>query len=246
MTLHPRDDLRAVESVRSSRASDVPVRVRAGRIDDPRGVVLTVQEARRLTDAIRSTGEVLYTLLERAHAGRAWAALGYSRFEDYVKAEFDMSRSRAYQILDQAKVVRAVEAAVPPTATVPAITEAAARDLKGVLDQVIREIEEQLAEAEAEDTERIVAEILADQRSRITQPTDTGWSTQRDHRGQRHRSATSDLMSSLKALQSMPDPETLVQHMPEARRQQVAESLAAAIEWLTEFQRRWSTGPDLG
>jgi hypothetical protein len=246
MSLHPSFDLRAVEPVLSNGASGVRVRVCQGRSADSRRVVLTVEEARRLTDAIRSTGEVLYTLLERAHAGRAWAALGYPRFEDYVRTEFNMSRSRAYQILDQAKVVRALEAAVPHTATVPAITEAAARDLKGVLDQVIREIEEQLAEAEAEDTERIVAEILADQRSRTTQPTSNGWSTQHDHRGQRHRRATSDLMSSLRALQSMPDPETLVQHMPEARRQQVAESLAAAIEWLTEFQRRWSTWPDLG
>lgn len=54
---------------------------------------LNVEEAKAITENIRSTGEVLYVLVSRAHAGKAHKALGYSSFENYVKEEFGMSRS---------------------------------------------------------------------------------------------------------------------------------------------------------
>ena len=97
---------------------------------------MTTDQAREITDAIRSTSEVLYTLIQRAHRGKAWLSLGYGSFAEYVREEFAMSRSRAYQILDQARVIDAIEAAAPDGATLPHITEAAARDLKSVLGEI--------------------------------------------------------------------------------------------------------------
>ena len=46
-----------------------------------------------------------------AHDRRAWQALGYPTWEQYVKKEFNLSRSRSYQLLDRAKVTHALFAA---------------------------------------------------------------------------------------------------------------------------------------
>lgn len=72
---------------------------------------LTADEARALTLEIKGAAERIYALLLRAHEGRAWSALGYESWRDYAMAEFGMSQSHAYRLLDQARVVRDIEAA---------------------------------------------------------------------------------------------------------------------------------------
>lgn len=74
--------------------------------------VLDADSARRLTDEIRATAEHVWALLLQAHEQRAWSALGYGTWAEYVKTEFDYSRSRSYQLLDQAFVLREIEGAV--------------------------------------------------------------------------------------------------------------------------------------
>lgn len=111
-------------------------------------VPLTKTQARRLTDDIKTTAGQLWVLLSEAHNRRAWAALGYDRWEDYVRVEFDMSRSRSYQILTQAEVVKAVAAAAGVVSTNVDISEGAARDLKPHLSAVLDEIEGAVEEIE--------------------------------------------------------------------------------------------------
>lgn len=106
--------------------------------------LLTESEAKEITENIRSTGEVLYVLVSRAHAGKAHKALGYSSFESYVKEEFGMSRSRAYQLIGQANVISEITSAVPEGTKVD-ISESAARDLKGMLDKIVPEVAERTA-----------------------------------------------------------------------------------------------------
>lgn len=89
---------------------------------------LTAEEARALTDEIQQSAERTYSLLLRAHEGEAWAALGYGSWRDYATTEFNMSQSRAYQLLDQARVVRSIEAASDST-NVELPNEAQAREL---------------------------------------------------------------------------------------------------------------------
>jgi hypothetical protein len=72
---------------------------------------LGADEARALTDEIKGATERLYALLLQAHEGRAWSALGYDSWRDYAMTEFGMSQSRAYQLLDQGRVIQAIEAA---------------------------------------------------------------------------------------------------------------------------------------
>ena len=53
---------------------------------------LTEGEARALTDQIIETTETLWGLISEAYQKRAWAALGYESWEDYVSCEFGSER----------------------------------------------------------------------------------------------------------------------------------------------------------
>lgn len=121
-------------------------------------------EAQEITERIRSTSDVLYLLISKAHAGKAWAALSYANFEEYVKAEFDISRSRAYQLINQANVVQAIEAAAPEGTQVR-ITEAAARDLKSVLEELAPQVREATDGRTPEESEDIIAGLVGDYRA---------------------------------------------------------------------------------
>lgn len=50
--------------------------------------------ARRLTDKIKVGVEGVWHLIEEAYTSRAWAALGYSSWDDYCTREFGTSRLR--------------------------------------------------------------------------------------------------------------------------------------------------------
>lgn len=132
---------------------------------------LSKEEAEQLTEHIRSTADVLYVLIARAHAGQAWKPLGYSSFEKYVKAEFDISRSRAYQFLNQAHVIDAITAAAPEGTHIK-ISEAAARDLKNFVDELAPDISrstEGLTGSEAGD---VVEDLVNEYRERSKKPID--------------------------------------------------------------------------
>ena len=132
---------------------------------------LSTDEARELTSTIRNAAEMLWVLLARAHEGRAWEALGYTSWEGYVRAEFDMSRSRSYQLLDQGRVIAALTEAMPEGAEV-SLTEAAARDLKGVLDEVLPEVSERTAGLEPDEASQVLDEIVEEQRSQLREDAD--------------------------------------------------------------------------
>lgn len=130
---------------------------------------LSREEAEELTEHIRSTADVLYVLIARAHAGKAYLALGYSSFEKYVKTEFDISRSRAYQFLNQAHVIEAISAAAPDGTQIK-ISEAAARDLKNFVDELAPEIKERTEGVDAEDAGAIIEDLVNDYRERAKKP----------------------------------------------------------------------------
>lgn len=72
---------------------------------------LTKAAARKLTNEILSTGERLWALLLEAQRREAWRALGYASWREYAAAEFDMSQSHAYRLVNQGHVLEALEAA---------------------------------------------------------------------------------------------------------------------------------------
>lgn len=124
---------------------------------------LTVEEAQELTEHIRSTADMLYVLVARAHAGKAHIALGYKNFEGYVKEEFGISRSRAYQFLNQSKVIAAIEA-VAPEGTQLNISEAVARDLKKALNDIVPEIESRTSALNPDEAGQAIEEYINEYR----------------------------------------------------------------------------------
>lgn len=48
---------------------------------------LTADEARAVTDRIRQTSEIVWAQIIKAYRGRAWLALGYSSWDQYLDAE---------------------------------------------------------------------------------------------------------------------------------------------------------------
>lgn len=132
----------------------------ASSVDLDTAVPLTYEEAVVLTEHIRATADVLYVLVQRAHAGRAWEALGYDSFGSYVTSEFNISRSRAYQLLNQANIIAQIQDAAPEGTQI-SINEATARDLKSMVDELVPEIEAATDGLRPEDAESVIEEMIA-------------------------------------------------------------------------------------
>lgn len=101
---------------------------------------LTEPEARLITDSIRSTSEVLYSMVAKAYAGKAWVSLGYADFKEYVTYEFNISVSTAYSLINQNRVIEQLEAATPQGTKI-SINQTSAKKLKKVMDELLPEIQ---------------------------------------------------------------------------------------------------------
>lgn len=126
---------------------------------------LEYDEAREITEKIKGTTNLLYLLIKRAHAGKAYLALGYSSFEKYVREEFDYSRSYAYKLLNQANVIEAIEAVVPEGTEVH-VGELAARSLKHSLPELVEVIEEQTAGHSPDEASQILNDVIREAQER--------------------------------------------------------------------------------
>lgn len=126
---------------------------------------LTESEAREITEKIKGTTNLLYLLIKRAHAGKAYKALGYSSFEAYVRENFDYSRSYAYKLLNQATVIEAIET-VAPEGTEVYVGELAARGLKSSLPELLEDIEERTADASPEEAKHLIEDSIREFQNR--------------------------------------------------------------------------------
>ena len=100
---------------------------------------LSPDEAKQLTDDIKSTTTALYVLLKRAHDERAWSALGYKSWTNYIESEFDFSRARSYQLINQAQVIEQINEAAGVDIY---LTEKEARDIKKRLPEITESLQE--------------------------------------------------------------------------------------------------------
>jgi len=102
-------------------------------------VVLTHEEATDLTDRIRLSAEHLWSLLVESYERCAWSALGYPSWREYAIGEFDISQSYAYRLLDQARVMTAIEE-VTGFSPMGEISERDARAIKPHLPEVLDDL----------------------------------------------------------------------------------------------------------
>lgn len=124
------------------------------------------RQATELTEAIRATGSALFILIAQAHKHKAHKALGYSRWEDYVREEFDISARHSYQLLDLNKAVEMIESAVPDGTEIK-LTEAQARDIKRELPRITEQLREETAEMSPEDAAARAQEFIEEQRNEL-------------------------------------------------------------------------------
>lgn len=120
-------------------------------------------EAREVTEAIRSAATATYILLAHAHEGKAYKALGYDTWADYVREEFEISSQRSYQLLDLSKAVKMIESAAPEGTNVK-LTEAQARGIKKELPKITEQIAEATKGKTPEEAEEEIDRIVGDVR----------------------------------------------------------------------------------
>ena len=134
----------------------------------PKSAACSVSEARLLTDRIRQSTTELWQLLAEAHDRQAWQALGYDSFKAYVEAEFAMSKQHAFRLLDQARIVAALnEVAESPRGDSITITEKEARDLKPHLDEVAARVKQATAPLPPAKRPAAAREVVSDIRQEI-------------------------------------------------------------------------------
>lgn len=120
---------------------------------------MSEMKARELTNAIKAAAEATYVLLARAHHGKAYKALGYKTWAEYVTAEFEISTQRSYQLLNLNNTIKQIEAAAPEGTPVK-LTEAQARDIKRELPFITSQIAEETADLDTDAASKKIDAIV--------------------------------------------------------------------------------------
>jgi len=94
-------------------------------------VLMTEAEAQEITQKIKNYCGMVCVLVREAHDKQAWKALSYPSWSAYCKAEFDVSRSRSYQLVKHAEIAAGLaDAAQADVSTmVDRLPERTTRDL---------------------------------------------------------------------------------------------------------------------
>lgn len=97
---------------------------------------LTPDRARDLTERLRTALSVSWELVKEAHAGRAWAALGYESWDAYCEAEFDGIRSLRLPREERAEVVASLRDAGFSIRAIAAVTGAAKSTIEADVSRI--------------------------------------------------------------------------------------------------------------
>ena len=127
---------------------------------------LTQDEALELTEAIQSTVTAVYVMLWRAHQGKAYKALGYDTWEEYVRERFDFSVRKSYRLLDLAQTVKAIEEAAPEDTEVH-LTSAQVQDIKRELPRVTARVRTETEGKTPEESTHIIGSIVDETRAEV-------------------------------------------------------------------------------
>lgn len=120
---------------------------------------LSKDDAEKLTKDIQATTTALYVLLKKAHDTKAWLSLGYKSWTEYIEKEFEFSRARSYQLINQANVIEEIHEA---SGTPLYLTEREARDIKKRLPEITERLEKDVKDAglSGEEAEEKVKQII--------------------------------------------------------------------------------------
>jgi hypothetical protein len=216
---------------REAASAERAVELVAARAAGGRGQPLTEACARALTERIRNATQHVCLLLREAHEGRAWSALGYRTWEQYVKREFNLSRSRSYELLDQGRVIAELQMAAG-LSEIPDISAYAAVQIKPYLAEVTTSIRERARKQPGARLVEIIGDVVRQQRARIRELQEA----RRQHASAAlsiSRPELDHLYTAIQCLAQMPDAVDIVAQIPdEASQLSVVEP---ALQWLSDF-----------
>lgn len=86
-------------------------------------------EARNLTDKIRAGLEGIYQLIIEAYQGKAWTALGYGKWDEYIRREFGNQPLRP-PLEDREEVVQSLRSSGMSTRAIASATELSPRTVR--------------------------------------------------------------------------------------------------------------------
>lgn len=110
------------------------------------------ESALKLTRDIQSTANALYILIKKAHDQKAWAALGYDSWANYIEEEFKFSRARSYQLLNQANVIEEISSLAGKEIY---LSEREAREISKRLPDITEKIKKEKGDAEVLDEKKV-------------------------------------------------------------------------------------------
>lgn len=120
-------------------------------------ILISRDEARELTEAIKSTSVALFTLLKKAHDSRAWEVLGFNSWSEYIKNEFDFSRQYSYRLVNQANVIEQINEAGEIDYY---ISEKEANIIKKKLPEITERIKNETENIESEEEKKEVVNTI--------------------------------------------------------------------------------------
>lgn len=124
-----------------------------------KGKELTAGDGAKLTKAISATSEALWKLLYIAHSTEVYKKQGFKTWKDYIDKNFSISRSAANALVTQGAVIEGITQAAPEGVDIH-ITQAQARDLKKVIEEVAAVVAERTAGKSPEEAEEIIRETV--------------------------------------------------------------------------------------
>ncbi|HHT97927.1 MAG TPA: hypothetical protein GXZ90_08560 [Clostridiales bacterium] len=129
-------------------------------------VIMSKEAAVELTKDIQSTTSALYILLKKAHDEKVWIAMGYKSWTNYIENEFEFSRTRSYQLINQANVIEEINEASGVSLY---ITEREARSIKKRLPEITERLEKDVKDAglSIEDSKEKALDIINEETEEV-------------------------------------------------------------------------------
>jgi hypothetical protein len=210
--------------------------------EQPEEATETLDEsgARDLTEEIKDATRQVCLLLHEAHQGRAWLALGYASWEAYVQAEFSLSRSRSYELLDQSRVIRTLMAAAGTSGT-PEISAYCATQVKPYLPEMIDEVRVRTAGTSEDEALAIVLKVVRERRQLIDRERSDrpgAAATRGEDDSSAGRVQLLQLRQVIGQLARMPPVDAVIASL-EGGDAGDLESMDRALDWLEEFAAAW-------
>lgn len=216
------------------------------------GKPLGPDEARRLTERIKLQAREVSLLLFEAHERRAWLALRYRTWDLYVEREIGFSRSRAYELLDHARVLQALRGAAR-LMSFPTLSPYAARQIKAHLEEITADIRQRIGSCNSEQQAHdLIGSVVQKVRERasersgssVIKPTNPEPSLRNEFalpEGSTQTVPIDDvelLSHALACLGQMSSAPEALAESPEADK--LIEDIRAAIRWLVDLECVWT------